>query len=504
MSITETMAHAAERQAASVIIDQLLKKLNKANDYEERSEIYLKIVDMAEKFYNDGDAKEKLDAVRKYVSDPDNRWMKVINSIIDDTDPGYAKKMLLNLGYEAFFRGTKTIRENRQKYNCNIPWLILFDPTSACNMHCIGCWSGTYGHKSSLTYEEMDKIVTEGKALGAHLYMLTGGEPMVRKEDVLKLCAKHDDCFFAAYTNSTLIDEDLCKRVQKLGNLTFMLSIEGTPDTNDARRGKGHYAHVMKAMDLLKKYGIVFGTSICYTKDNIEAVTSDDFFNLITEKGAHFGFYFHFMPVGNNAVPELMPTPEQRVYMIKRIREVRSENSTIPFFPMDFQNDGEYVGGCIAGGRNYFHINSNGDAEPCVFIHFSNTNIKTHSILEMLQSPLFMAYHEGQPFNRNHLRPCPMLENPDLLLEMVHATGAHQTNQESPEEVEHLCAKCKPYAENWKEVADKEWDAEVHKKPPYENYTLEKREHPELSAFEHADGTNHIDVDMDSPYQANK
>ena len=164
MSITETMAHAAERQAASVIIDQLLKKLNKANDYEERSEIYLKIVDMAEKFYNDGDAKEKLDAVRNYVSNPDNRWMKVINSIIDDTDPGYAKKMLLNLGYEAFFRGTKTIRENRQKYNCNIPWLILFDPTSACNMHCIGCWSGTYGHKSSLTYEEMDKIFTEGKA----------------------------------------------------------------------------------------------------------------------------------------------------------------------------------------------------------------------------------------------------------------------------------------------------------------------------------------------------
>ena len=303
MSITENMAHAAERQAASVIIDQLLKKLNKANDYEERSEIYLKIVDMAEKFYNDGDAKEKLDAVRKYVSNPDNRWMKVINSIIDDTDPGYAKKMLLNLGYEAFFRGTKTIRENRQKYNCNIPWLILFDPTSACNMHCIGCWSGTYGHKSSLTYEEMDKIVTEGKALGAHLYMLTGGEPMVRKEDVLKLCAKHDDCFFAAYTNSTLIDEDLCKRVQKLGNLTFMLSIEGTPDTNDARRGKGHYAHVMKAMDLLKKYGIVFGTSICYTKDNIEAVTSDDFFNLITEKGAHFGFYFHFMPVGKPPPP---------------------------------------------------------------------------------------------------------------------------------------------------------------------------------------------------------
>ena len=97
---------------------------------------------------------------------------------------------------------------------------------------------------------------------------------------------------------------------------------------------------------------------------------------------------------------------------------------------MDFQNDGEYVGGCIAGGRNYFHINSAGDAEPCVFIHFSNTNIHENSILEILQSPLFMAYHNGQPFNNNHLRPCPMLENPEFLQKMVHETGAHQTNMD--------------------------------------------------------------------------
>lgn len=48
-------------------------------------------------------------------------------------------------------------------------------------MHCVGCWSGTYGHKSNLSFEDMDKIVTEGKALGSYLYMLTGGEPMVRK-----------------------------------------------------------------------------------------------------------------------------------------------------------------------------------------------------------------------------------------------------------------------------------------------------------------------------------
>jgi len=480
----ENITHAMERKAMSFVIDKLVDSVNKKKDYTERAKVYQEITDIALKFYGD-EAAETLKGIKEYVKDPENKWMKLINHVIDDADPGYAKKMLLNLGYESFFNGTKTIRKNREIYHCNIPWLILFDPTSACNMHCTGCWSGTYGHKSSLTFEDMDKIVTEGKALGAHLYMLTGGEPMVRKNDVLRLCEKHDDCFFAAYTNSTLIDEELCQKVQKLGNLTFMLSIEGTPDTNDSRRGIGHYDAVMKAMDLLKKYGIIFGTSVCYTKDNVEAVTSDDFFRMLTEKGAHFGFYFHLMPVGNNAVPELMPTPEQRVRMINRIREIRSENNPIAFFPMDFQNDGEYVGGCIAGGRNYFHINASGDAEPCVFIHFSDTNIHTHSILEMLQSPLFKAYHEGQPFNRNHLRPCPMLENPELLRKMVKETNAHQTNEESPEEVDHLCDKCKNYAETWKPYAEEVWNSQVHKRAAYENYTEEKRLHPELAAFEH-------------------
>ena len=489
MAGVQDIKHSAERAAMGALIDGFLKNLKSKDD---RTETYLKIVDLAEKFYGSGANKDTIAAVRAYVKNPDNRWMRFINRVVDETDPHYAKMMLLNLGYEAFFRGTKMIRENRKKYNCNIPWLILFDPTMACNMHCVGCWSGTYGHKSNLSYEDMDKIVTEGKELGAHLYMVTGGEPTVRMNDIFKLAEKHKDCFFGLYSNSTLITDELAERVRELGNITFMLSIEGTPDTNDARRGEGHYAKVMNAMDILKKHGIVFGTSICYTRANIEAVTSDDFFHLLEEKGARFGFYFHLMPVGNNAAPELMPTVEQREKMIERIRFIRSPKSDIEFFPMDFQNDGEYVGGCIAGGRNYFHINSNGDAEPCVFIHFSNTNIHNNTILEMLQSPLFMAYHEGQPFNRNQLRPCPMLENPQLLREMVKATGAHQTNQESPEDVEHLCAKCDDYAKEWAPVADRIWAEETHKKPAYENYTQEKREHPELAAFEHADGTNKI------------
>jgi MoaA/NifB/PqqE/SkfB family radical SAM enzyme len=215
-------------------------------------------------------------------------------------------------------------------------------------------------------------------------------------------------------------------------------------------------------MDLLKENGLVFGTSICYTSKNYKTVTSDEFIDMIVEKGCRYALYFHYMPVGNDASLELLPNPKQRLYIKDRVREIRNMTSGKGIFTMDFQNDGEFVGGCIAGGRNYFHINANGDAEPCVFIHYSGANIRTHSMLEILKQPLFMAYHDNQPFNENHYRPCPMLENPEILQRLVKETGAKSTDLQSPESAEHLCNKCKEYAQAWKPCADKLWAEEGH------------------------------------------
>ena len=109
-------------------------------------------------------------------------------------------------------------------------------------------------------------------------------------------------------------------------------------------------------------------------------------------------------------------------------------------------------------------INANGDCDPCVFIHYSNANIRDMSLLDVLHSPIFMAYHDGQPFNDNHLRPCPMLENPEKLREIVKATGAHSTDLQSPETVDHLCDKCEVYAKNWTHTATELWSCSCAKK----------------------------------------
>ena len=347
---------------------------------------------------------------------------------------------------------------------------MLLDPTSACNMHCKGCWSAEYGHKLNLTYEEMDSVVNQGVELGTHLYMFTGGEPLIRKDDILRLCREHKNCTFLAYTNATLIDQKFCDDMKDVGNLSLALSIEGTEESNDFRRGEGAYGRTMKAMELLQKNGCLYGISVCYTSKNIDAVTSDEFIELMIKKGVKFGLYFNYMPVGMHSDEELIPTPEQRTHMYYWLKKMRNGKTGKPMFVMDFQDDAEYVGGCIAGGRNYFHINSAGDMEPCVFIHFSDSNIRTHTILEALRNPLFMSYYHNQPFNDNHLRPCPMLENPEYLRKMIAVTGAKATDLESQESVEHLCAKCDRFAAAWKPQADKLWKENKHPNPKTQFY----------------------------------
>lgn len=414
----------------------------------------IRLMDWADKFAGDGFASQRR-IVREAMTDPKHPYYAYIRHILNDIDPHVMETTTVNFFINAALAGWPKQEECRKKYGCNIPWAILLDPTSACNLHCTGCWAAEYGNKLNLSYEEIDDIIRQGKELGIYLYIYTGGEPLVRKADLIRLCEKHSDCVFLCFTNATLIDEAFADEMLRVGNFVPAISLEGFEAATDGRRGDGVYQKVVKATELLRRKKLFYGISACYTSANFESITSEEFFDSVVDMGAYFIWYFHYMPVGNDASPELMPNPVQRKETYYRIRKYRREK---PLFAMDFQNDAEYVGGCIAGGRRYFHINANGDIDPCVFIHYSDSNIREKTILEALRSPMMMAYHDGQPFNENMLRPCPMLENPEKLRKMVAGTDAHSTDLQSPETVEHLCAKCDRYAQDWTPVAEELWN----------------------------------------------
>lgn len=415
-----------------------------------------KLIDWAEKIMKVDCYQKTLQMFRDIAKDPASNWNQLIQRYFNELNQTTQKKFLIDFMVNAGMVGQSVIEKSKQKYDCNVPWAILFDPTAACNLHCTGCWAAEYGKGISLDYATMQKIIQQGKELGIYMYILSGGEPTVRKDEILRLAEENDDCMFLSFTNATLIDEAFASEVERLGNFAFAVSVEGYEEETDMRRGKGTYRKVMDAMDILQKHGIIFGFSTCYHSKNTEIVGSEEWVDAMIAKGCKFGWYFTYIPIGKDAVPELLATPEQREYMYHQVRKFRN---TKPCFLLDFWNDGEYVKGCIAGGRNYLHINSNGDVEPCAFIHYSNVNIKDVDLIDALRSPLFMEYKRRQPFNENHMRPCPMLDNPEFIRDMVNKSGAHSTQLEDSETVEELTAKTIPVAEKWKPVADKLWAA---------------------------------------------
>lgn len=462
-----------QRAAIEVALDQTLKYI-----YKDPYPNLQKMAARVGKIFGGLFPAENFKKFQAAAADPENVWTQYALNILRDTDPRVVKQMLMSLGVDAGLYGTKTVRALREELHCNVPFIILFDPTSACNLKCKGCWAAEYGHRQSLTNEEMDSIVTQGKEMGTHFYMLTGGEPLIRKDDIVALARKHQDCAFVVYTNATLVDQKFCDEMNEVGNISLALSLEGTEESNDWRRGDGAYRKTLDAMAILQKNKCLFGVSICYTRKNLEYVTSDEFLDMILEKGAKYALCFNYMPVGHGADKELIPTPAQREFMYKWLRKVRNSKTGKPLFVMDFQNDAEYVGGCIAGGRNYFHINSAGDIEPCVFIHYSDANIRTHTLKEALKTPLFMQYYKNQPFNDNHLRPCPMLENPEYLREMVKKSGAHSSDLLHHEDVDTLCDRCVDFSAAWAPEAERIWNSTPHR----DTHTQYYRDTPEGKA----------------------
>ena len=413
-----------------------------------------KLIDWADKIDKTGEFEKYRKYFRKWIEDKDGNWYKYMKSIWTDIDDGMRMNFFEIFMLHACYTGISRQRENRAKYNCNIPWAILLDPTSACNLHCKGCWAAEYGNKLNLTLEELDSIITQGKELGTFMYIYTGGEPLVRKKDIITLCEKHPDCMFLSFTNATLIDEEFANEMLRVKNFIPAMSVEGFEEATDFRRGQGVYKKTTEAMKILKEKKLIYGVSCCYTNKNCEVIGSEEYIDSLIEMGVKFAWFFIYMPIGKNADTSLMCTAEQRKYMYTQIRKFRQ---TKPLFTMDFAHDGDAVGGCIAGGRNYLHINANGDIEPCAFIHYSDSNIREKTLLEAYMSPLFMQYHDNAPFNNDMYRPCPALDNPDKLVEMIHACGAKSTDVESPESVEVYTDRCRNAAKEWAPVADDLW-----------------------------------------------
>ncbi len=345
-----------------------------------------------------------------------------VRKMIRQTSPHVRKNLINSLLIKELMQGN-VIRDQLRGQGLAAPQAYLISPTMRCNLHCAGCYAANYSQKDDLEIEVIDRVITEGKELGMFWVTLLGGEPFVY-QNIWEIFKRHKDVFFQVFTNGTMINEQTAKKLAEAGNVIVIFSIDGFEEETDARRGKGVFLRVMTGMDDLREAGVPYGFSSMITRQNVATIISDKFNDMLVEKGCLIGWHFLYIPVGHNPDVSLMPTAEQRELLRQRgAQRIRNEK---PIFIVDFWNDAPVVGGCIAGGRSYFHINARGDVEPCIFVHMAVDNIKQKSLKDAVNSPYFKAIRDHQPYGENLLRPCMIIDHPQVL--------------------RNLCAECNPYS----------------------------------------------------------
>lgn len=378
----------------------------------------------------------------------------LIRDVINRLSPNCRDKLVHNLFINSFLTGIDKRMRFVEKEGFKAPQFVVISPTMRCNLKCPGCYAGEYTREEGLPSELIDRIITEGKELGMYFNTMSGGEVFLRK-DIFDIWEKHNDVYFQVYTNGTMITEKVADRLAELGNVAPMCSLEGFEAETDGRRSKGTFARVMKAMDLMKERGIVFGASITETRENMDVIASYEFIDMLLDKGAMVIWYFQYIPIGRCPSMDIMPTPEQRDWLRKRINEIRDSR---PVFIGDFWNDGPHVKGCIAGGREYLHINSRGDVEPCVFCHFAVDNIRDKSLKEAINSPFMKSIRDRQPYRDNLLTPCMIIDSPEVLRAVVREHNAHPTCEGASEIITGLADDLDEYALEYRKYADPVWE----------------------------------------------
>jgi len=369
--------------------------------------------------------------------------------------PNVRKRFLASFVSNLMFRDPGIVEQVIEETGVKPPLLMAISPSMRCNLRCVGCYAGNYSRKDDMSFELVDRIITEAEEIGTRFFMI-GGEPFMWPP-LLDLIERHPDSAFQPYTNATMIDEKTADRIVELGNISLAISLEGFEKETDTRRGKGTFERVMNTMDLLRDRGAMMAFSATVTPDNIDVVTGDEWVDLMIDKGLLYGWYFTYIPVGSSPDMSIMLTPEQRNELRKGVNRVRREK---PLLVADFWNDGALTGGCIAAGRRYVHISNKGDLEPCVFCHFAVDNLKEKSLVDCLGSDFMRDIRSMQPFGHNLLRPCPLIDHPSVMKNLVAKHGAYPTHEGAESLFTEIHEPLKEYARELRDVYAPVWKEE--------------------------------------------
>jgi hypothetical protein len=342
------------------IVENELKKISLAAAYsflnQNPEENLPRLLDWLDHYMSKDVLSKQRAFFRELAEKKDGNWYRLLVSLWTDLDDDMRRALFENIVINANALAAHTIRDNRARYQCNIPWIMT-----------LSLGEGPEG----LGFDDCDAIIMQAKALGTFMFTFAGEEPLRSKEALIALCNKNRDCEFMVFTDGALIDEDFVRQVLRVKNLVIALK------TPDGRMGEGLRGQAA----LLRAHRVPFAAICSYDREDQQKFAQEAYFDDLIENGVKMVFL-------------LSSLPDEEDIVYQKAKEYRKSKAILS---IHFCKDRDMIGGCVAGGRYYCHINGRGDAEPCFFVHTSDTNVREKSLLEAYRAPLFLSYYGSCP-----------------------------------------------------------------------------------------------------------
>jgi len=342
--------------------------------------------------------------------------------MVRSTDARLLWKFAYNFGY----KGMRSVQrfKKRLKQGTTFPPFLYISITNSCNLRCTGCWIDVASPQSLISFEQMDKLITNAKKHGNSFFGILGGEPFMHP-DLMRILNAHPDCYFQIFTNGHFITDEVAAQLRKAGNATPLISVEGTELVSDQRRGRlGVYNKTLAGIDACLRHRIITGvaTSVCQT--NIDDLVNEAWVDALIKRGVHYMWYHTYRPVGPDAAPELALRPEQVLKVRRFAVEMRSKKA-IGFVDAYWDDKGQAL--CPAATGISHHVGPWGHVEPCPIIQLATEHIDDNDgdIYKTLTESSYLK--DFRETAAKATRGCIVLERPDLLKALGERHGAADT-----------------------------------------------------------------------------
>ena len=314
-------------------------------------------------------------------------YLKMAKRVLFETDKRLVWKLAWNMGY----KGMRSVQryKKRLKQGEYFPPFIYISIINSCNLRCQGCWVDVAAERQTIDVAAMNRLIGEAKAAGNSFFGILGGEPFMHPE-LLEILGQHPDCYFQVFTNGLLITDAVGKELRRLGNVTPLVSIEGTEIVSDQRRGRqGVYTRSMAGLQNCLNNKVLTGvcTSLCRT--NIDDLLTEAWVDRLIEMGAMYLWYHTYRPVGPDSNPDLALSPEQQRRARQFVVDMRVKK---PIGIIDAYYDDRGQALCPAATGISHHISPWGDIEPCPIVQFAKESIHDERpLVEKFERSAFLS-----------------------------------------------------------------------------------------------------------------